>query len=128
MSQKTFQQNVSQWNFLRPVVPPSSCQPDNVQTERKWPLTRHRFCPITASDSLGDCWLCRLLLLRCFTSTETTWLIRDGERMGQGVRAQAHLPVYTAPVFWGSEVFAWCFTSTGTVQFIRDGGEEWDKE
>ena len=35
----------------------------------------------------------------CFTitSTETVWLIRDWGRMGQGVRAQAHLPVHTAP-------------------------------
>ena len=39
-----------------------------------------------------------LLLSRCFTSTETVRFIRDGERMGQGMpRAQAHLPVTTAP-------------------------------
>ena len=33
----------------------------------------------------------------CFTSTETVRFIRDGGRMGQGMRAQAHLPVHTAP-------------------------------
>ena len=37
------------------------------------------------------------LLLWCFTSTETVWLVRDGGRMeGEKMRAQAHLPVHNA--------------------------------
>ena len=32
----------------------------------------------------------------CVTYTETVGLIRDRERMGQEMRAQAHLPVHTA--------------------------------
>ena len=34
-------------------------------------------------------------LSRCFTSTETIGLIRDGGIMKQEVRAQTHLPVFT---------------------------------
>ena len=40
------------------------------------------------------------LLSWCFTSTETVGLIRDGGRVGQGMRAQAHLLVHTAPELW----------------------------
>ena len=40
--------------------------------------------------------------LSCCMSTETVWFIRDGERMGQWMRAQAHPPVHTAPGLWGS--------------------------
>ena len=32
----------------------------------------------------------------CVTYTETVGLIRDGERMGQEMRANAHLPVHTS--------------------------------
>ena len=41
--------------------------------------------------------LASFFLSRCFTSTETVRLIGDGGRMGYGMRAQAHLPVHTAP-------------------------------
>ena len=34
------------------------------------------------------------------TSTETVGFIRDGERMGEGVRARTHLPVHVAPELW----------------------------
>ena len=33
----------------------------------------------------------------CFTSTETAWLVKDGRKMGKAMRAQAHLPLHTAP-------------------------------
>ena len=39
------------------------------------------------SSSVLSCWV---------TYTETVGLIRDRERMGQEMRAQAHLPVRTA--------------------------------
>ena len=32
----------------------------------------------------------------CFTSTKTVWLIRDGGRLGEGIRAQAHLLLHIA--------------------------------
>ena len=36
------------------------------------------------------------LLSWCCTSTVTIWLLRDGERMGQGLRTQAHI-LFTQP-------------------------------
>ena len=55
---------------------------------------------------------------RCFTSTETVRLIRDGGRVGKVIRTQAHLPVHSG----GRSFFlSWSFTSTETGRLIRNG-------
>ena len=63
---------------------------------------RLRVCLSAANVYALRLFLCHIFtyfcLLLCITSTETIRLIRDGTRMGQGtLRAQAHLPVHTAP-------------------------------
>ena len=58
------------------------------EDERCLPVTLSAWCVISFALTLGACFL---PLSRCFTSTETIWLIRDGGRMG----TQAHLPVHT---------------------------------
>ena len=42
---------------------------------------------------------------------------------GEAMKAQAYLPVHTAPVLWGGLclLLSLCFTSTETIWFIRDG-------
>ena len=52
------------------------------------------------------------------------WFIMDGERVGQGMRAQAHRPVH-----WHSSWLKCCFTSTETVGYgLLWTGKEWDRE
>ena len=73
-----------------------------------------------------------LLLSWCFTSTETIRLIRDGRgrggeggEMGEGMRAQAHRPVHTAPELWrtnNNHCWWWCVAvmSSDVNWHIRD--------
>ena len=60
---------------------------------------------------------------RCFTSTETIQLIRDGRRVEKVMKTQAHLPVHSG----GRSFFRGALRPQKPYGLLGTG-EEWDRE